>query len=81
MEGDPNRARAIWIGRELARKVFDKRGNHAEVHLNEGELAAMIALGVEDALRFYGGSKVKAVTARCSNCGAFCDDIQWEYLP
>lgn len=22
---------------------------------------------------------VKAVTARCSDCGSYCDDIEWEY--
>jgi hypothetical protein len=23
--------------------------------------------------------RVKCVTARCSSCGAYCDDIEWEY--
>jgi len=38
---------AVEAGRRLARLVFAKRGNHSEVHLAEGELAAIVALGIE----------------------------------
>jgi hypothetical protein len=44
-----SRDRAVEIGADLARKVFQKRGNNSEVHLSEAELAAMIALGIERA--------------------------------
>jgi hypothetical protein len=40
---------AIEIGRELARQLFGKRGNHSEAHLSELELAAMCALAAERA--------------------------------
>lgn len=35
---------AVEIGRRLARMVFARRGNRTEVHLNEAELAALLAL-------------------------------------
>lgn len=37
------------IGIRLARKLFQKRGNHSEVHLNEAQLAAILALAAEEA--------------------------------
>lgn len=42
---------AISIARKLARHVFAKRGNHAEAHLSEMELGAIIALGIELAMK------------------------------
>lgn len=44
------RARAIAIGRDIARKVFAKRGNRAEAHLSELELASMLAVAAERGL-------------------------------
>jgi hypothetical protein len=41
---------AIDIGRELARRLFAKRGNHSEAHLSELDLAAICALAAERAL-------------------------------
>jgi hypothetical protein len=38
-------------GELLARKLFNKRGNHTEAHLSEYELALAIAAGVEVALQ------------------------------
>ena len=38
---------ALNIARSLARKVFQSRGNHSEVHLSEAELAAMLAVAAE----------------------------------
>lgn len=37
----------IEAGMIVARKLFEKRGNHSEAHLTELELAALIALGFE----------------------------------
>lgn len=34
----------VEIGRRMARKVFEKRGNHREAHLSEAELAALLAM-------------------------------------
>jgi hypothetical protein len=39
--------RALAIGMALARKVFEKRGDHSEAHLNEAELAAALTLAAE----------------------------------
>jgi len=41
--------RAVAIGRQLARQLFNKRGNHSEVHLSELELAAACVLAAERA--------------------------------
>jgi NAD(P)-dependent dehydrogenase (short-subunit alcohol dehydrogenase family) len=40
----PTGARFVRIGRALAREVFARRGDRAEVHLREVELAALLAL-------------------------------------
>jgi hypothetical protein len=37
------------IGKRVARKVFEDRGNHSEAHIKEEELAAI----VESAVRVY----------------------------
>ena len=37
---------ALTLGRQLARKVFDRRGNRTEAHMSEAELAALLALAV-----------------------------------
>ncbi|HWV38571.1 MAG TPA: hypothetical protein VN033_08830 [Vulgatibacter sp.] len=41
----------IEIGRRIARHVFSKRGNRAEAHLSELELAAICALAAEHGTR------------------------------
>ena len=38
------------VGEVVARKLFQARGNHSEIHLNEFELAATVAAGIETAL-------------------------------
>lgn len=48
-EATSNGMEMIDIGMEIARKEFARRGNHSEVHLSEGQLAALIALGTERA--------------------------------
>lgn len=35
------------IGKKLARKLFERRGNHSEMHLSEAELAEIIQAAVE----------------------------------
>lgn len=40
----------VAIGRPIARRVFAGRGNHAEIHLSEEELSAIIGLAVGRAL-------------------------------
>lgn len=32
---------------QLARRLFEKRGNHSEVHLSEVELAALLAIAFQ----------------------------------
>lgn len=39
---------ALSVGMRLARKVFEKRGNHSETHLKEAELAALLTLAAEE---------------------------------
>lgn len=39
--------RSGLIGQRVARKIFEKRGNQAEAHLSEAELAAFVAIGAE----------------------------------
>lgn len=42
--------KAVAIGMEVARRVFDLRSRgrrNSEIHVNETELAAMIAIGAE----------------------------------
>jgi hypothetical protein len=41
------RTAAVEAGQRLARSIFSKRGNHAEAHLSEGDLAAMLGLAFE----------------------------------
>lgn len=43
------------IGENLARKLFEKRGNHSEAHLTERELALAIATGAEAAIKVWEG--------------------------
>lgn len=35
------------MGARLARKLFDRRGNHSEMHLSEVELATIIDAAIE----------------------------------
>jgi hypothetical protein len=35
------------ISRKVARRVFQARGNHAEAHLSEAELAAILEIAIE----------------------------------
>jgi site-specific recombinase len=37
----PEQIKAANIGKLLARKIFEGRGNHSEAHITEKELAAM----------------------------------------
>lgn len=39
----------VDIGMQLARAEFRRRGSHAEAHLSEAELAALISIGAERA--------------------------------
>lgn len=43
----PWRALAVDQGMALARKIFEKRGGHSEIHVTERDLAAMLALAFE----------------------------------
>lgn len=52
--------RSLEIGRQLARKVFEKRGNHTEAHLSEMELAAICSLAAQ------GGMHEVMLTVRTS---------------
>jgi hypothetical protein len=38
---------AVSRGMILARHVFDKKGNNSEIHMNEAELAALLAIAFE----------------------------------
>jgi hypothetical protein len=38
---------SIRIGRRVARRVFEKRGDNSEAHLSETELAAFCALAAQ----------------------------------
>ena len=38
---------ASEIGRRIARRLFERRGNNREVHLSEAELAALLALAAK----------------------------------
>jgi hypothetical protein len=40
----------VEIGRELARRVFAKRGNHSEAHVHEVELGGLLALAADIAI-------------------------------
>jgi len=40
---------AVEIGRTVARRIFKARGDHTEIHLSEGELAAVCAIAAEGA--------------------------------
>lgn len=41
----------ITIGQLLARRLFERKGNHSEIHLSEIELAAAIDGGIELAIK------------------------------
>lgn len=38
---------AVRIGTQMARKYFERRGNHSEVHLSEKQLAGIMAVAFE----------------------------------
>lgn len=40
----------LQLGRQLARRIFAKRGNKTEVHLTEAQLAAILTLAAQHAL-------------------------------
>jgi len=42
------------IGRKLARDWFSARGNHSEMHIEEVELAAMLSVAAEVAVKSSG---------------------------
>lgn len=41
---------SIDIGKKIARKVFEDRGNHSEAHIRESELAAICIAAAESAI-------------------------------
>lgn len=41
---------AVDVGRKIARKVFERRGNHSEAHLSELELATICAFAAEQGM-------------------------------
>lgn len=41
---------SIDIGTRIARRIFEQRGNHSEVHLHESELAGICIASAEAAL-------------------------------
>ena len=61
---------ALTIGRKLARKVFETRGNHSETHLSEVELAALLAYAVQ--LHHHQGTLPATPTPRTLRCW-FCN--------
>lgn len=44
---DAKREAAITLGQRMAAKVFAKRGNHSEVHIDHATLAALLAIAFE----------------------------------
>lgn len=50
------------IGTTLARRMFDSRGNHFEIHLLEADLAALLKGAAEIALDGNGTRNVEALT-------------------
>ena len=38
---------ALRVGKAVARKIFEKRGNHSEVHLREADLSSIAAVVFE----------------------------------
>ena len=50
--------KAITIGQATAKKLFDKRGTRVEIHVDQIDLTAMLALAYDE------GSKAAATTAR-----------------
>jgi hypothetical protein len=38
---------SLRIGQAMARRVFDARGNHSEIHLSEADLATLLAGAAE----------------------------------
>jgi hypothetical protein len=38
------------LGRMLARKVFEKRGNNSEIHIGENELAVILVCTIDEVL-------------------------------
>ena len=60
---------SIDIGRALARQAFQVRGNHAEIHLSEVKLAALLAIAAKVARAVQrpapvddGGARFEAAT-------------------
>jgi hypothetical protein len=41
---------ARQIGAQVARKLFEARGNHSEVHVTERELTLVVAVAVQTAV-------------------------------
>lgn len=39
--------RSPAIGTRIARAIFERRGNHSEVHLSEAELAAFLTFAID----------------------------------
>jgi hypothetical protein len=51
---------ASRIGLAVARKIFDSRGNHSEVHLTEGEVAVMVSAAIQLTFQKMTVSEAKA---------------------
>ena len=43
----PSSELSYKLGKAVARKIFDKRGNHSEAHLSEDELSTIIIASIE----------------------------------
>jgi hypothetical protein len=69
---------ATWDSPTGLRRVCALPRGHVGHHANEASAypEAMWEWGAEDAPKVR---QVKCVTARCSTCGSYCDDIEWEY--
>ena len=66
---------AVDIGRTVARMLFAKRGNHSEAHLDEAELAALVAIGV-DTYRLRQQPAELDVEPECDDSVLCCPDCE-----
>lgn len=45
----------VQLARDLARRFFEKRGNHTEVHLKEYDLMILLGFAIERGLELEAG--------------------------
>ena len=55
------------IGRKLARDWFSARGNHSEMHIEEVELAAMLSVAAEVAVKSSGTTDLLAALKKVTH--------------